>query len=87
MKVEVDVKGGDNGARLPQVASNQPAWATAELGTSEHQADARVQAIIAANQSVPGSVPAARLGPITASGAASRLAVNMARPGTTQRSH
>jgi membrane fusion protein (multidrug efflux system) len=87
MKVEVDVKGGDNGTRLPQVASNQPAWATADLGTSEHGADARVQAIIAANQSVPASMPAARVAPVSAPGPASRLVVNMPLPSSAPRLH
>jgi len=81
------VKGGDDGTRLPQVASNQPAWATADLGTSEREADARVQAIIAANQSVPASVPAARVAPLSASGPASRLVVNMPPPSSAQRLH
>ena len=87
MKAEIDVKGGDDGTRLPQVASNQPAWATADLGTSEREADARVQAIIAANQSVPASVPAARRAPLSASGPASRLVVNMPPPSSAQRLH
>src|SRR5215472_7331766 len=53
MKADVDVKGGTDEARLPQVASNQAAWMTAVPDSSEGQADARVQAIIAANQSTP----------------------------------
>ena len=87
MKVDVDVKGGTNGARLPQVASNVPAWTTADLATSEHQADARVQAIIAANQSVPAGVPAARAAPVSATGPASRLVVNMPLSAPAQRLH
>jgi membrane fusion protein (multidrug efflux system) len=83
MKVEVNVKDGDNGARLPQVASNQAAWATADLGSSAAEADARVQAIIAANQSVPNAAQPARVAPRPAS----RLLANMPLPGTASRLH
>src|SRR5215469_11623275 len=47
MKADVDVKGGTEEARLPQVASNQGFWMTAVPDSSAGQADARVQAIIA----------------------------------------
>src|SRR5262245_13321533 len=57
MKAEVDMKGGDQGARLPEVASNQATWTTAAPGTSERQADERGQAIIAANQAEEGAGP------------------------------
>jgi membrane fusion protein, multidrug efflux system len=86
MKADVDVKGGADGARLPQVAGNQPGWTTTVSATSERQADARVQAIIAANQSAPASVPAARPG--SASGPLpANLAVNMPLPGAARHLH
>src|SRR6516165_7253647 len=53
MKADVDVKGGADGARMPQVAINQAAWTMAVTGEDAASADARVQAIIAANQSAP----------------------------------
>ncbi|MBV8402891.1 MAG: efflux RND transporter periplasmic adaptor subunit [Gammaproteobacteria bacterium] len=72
MKAEVDVKGGD-GARLPQAASNQPAWTTSVSAESEHQAEARVQEIIAANESAPAHAPAAKALPASASRSAGPL--------------
>src|SRR5215472_6346494 len=57
MKVDADVKGGAAGARLPQVANNQAAWTMAVTGENGARADARVQAIIAANQSTSGAAP------------------------------
>ena len=86
MKAEVDVKGGDNGARLPQVASNQAAWTTAVLATSDAQVDARVQAIIAANQSA-APAPAARVTPASHREPAGRLVANMTLPATARRLH
>ena len=59
MKADVDVKSGADGARLPQLASNAATWSTDVFGSSEALADARVQAIIAANQSGPSAPPAA----------------------------
>src|SRR6516164_2151068 len=85
MKAEVDVKGGDNGARLPEVASNQPTWTSTALDTSEREADARVQAIIAANQSTPGTAPTARTS--SAAVPAGGLALNLPLPGAARRSH
>ncbi|MBV8144810.1 MAG: HlyD family efflux transporter periplasmic adaptor subunit, partial [Gammaproteobacteria bacterium] len=72
MKAEVDVKGGD-GARLPQAASNQPTWTTSVSAESEHQAEARVQEIIAANESAPAHAPAAKALPASASRSAGPL--------------
>jgi membrane fusion protein (multidrug efflux system) len=51
MKADVDVKGGADGARLPEIAHNAATWSTDVFASSDAQADARVQAIIAANQS------------------------------------
>ncbi|MBV8877952.1 MAG: efflux RND transporter periplasmic adaptor subunit [Gammaproteobacteria bacterium] len=84
MKAEVDVRGGGSGARLPQVASNTAAWTTASSAETDPQADARVQAIIAANQSAPLPVPTAQALPARESSPAS-LAANM--PGTTRHLH
>ena len=59
MKADVEVRGGADGARLPQLASLASAWSTDVFGSSDALADARVQAIIAANQAAPGSRAAA----------------------------
>ncbi len=87
MKADVEVRGGAGEARLPQVASNQGSWTTAVADSSERQADARVQAIIAANQSAPVAIPAARATTAAAAVPASRLVVNMPQPGTVRRLH
>jgi membrane fusion protein (multidrug efflux system) len=49
MRADVDVHDG-NGARLPQLASTATPWSTDVFGTSTAQADARVAAIISANE-------------------------------------
>lgn len=51
MKADVDVKAGTDGARLPEVAHNAASWSTDVFASNDAQADARVQAIIVANQS------------------------------------
>ena len=51
MKVEVSVRDG-GGARLPELAHNAPAYATDVFHSVDEAADARVQQIIAANDSV-----------------------------------
>lgn len=53
MKVEVSVRDG-SGARLPQVAHNTPDYATDVFHSVDNAADARVQAIISANDSIDG---------------------------------
>src|SRR6267143_568340 len=53
MKADVDVSHGGDGARLPQLANTSAAWSTDVFGSSDALADARVRAIIAANQSAP----------------------------------
>jgi len=55
MKADVDVRRGTDGARLPQLASAAPAWSTSVFDSSDAQAEARVRAIIAANQSAPAA--------------------------------
>jgi len=90
MKAEVEVRGGDNGARLPEVAGNQAAWTTAAPGSSEHQADERVQAIIAANRSAPGAAPTMRASSASSGEGqvpAGRLVVNVDLPGAARRLH
>jgi len=49
MKAEVDVHNGQSGERLPQLASNTVAYSTDVFHSVDQLADARVQAIIAAN--------------------------------------
>jgi len=90
MKAEVDVRGGNQGARLPEVASNQATWTTAAPATSERQADERVQAIIAANQSTSGAAPAVHASAASSpdgQAPASRLVVNMPLPNAARRLH
>src|SRR5246127_1901896 len=49
MRADVDVHDG-SGARLPQLASTATPWSTDVFGSSDAQADARVAAIISANE-------------------------------------
>jgi len=51
IKAEVNVH-NDSGVRLPQLASNNVAYSTDVFHSTDESADARVQAIIAANDSV-----------------------------------
>jgi membrane fusion protein, multidrug efflux system len=83
MKADVEVKGGADGTRLPQIASNQAAWTTAETGESQSQADARVQAIIAANQSPPPHAPTAHAEVLPAS----HLVANVPLPAAPRHPH
>jgi membrane fusion protein (multidrug efflux system) len=53
MKAEVSVRDG-SGARLPELAHNAPAYATDVFHSVDEAADARVQEIIAANDSTDG---------------------------------
>jgi membrane fusion protein, multidrug efflux system len=59
MKADVDVRAGADGARLPELASNAAAWSTDVFAASNALADARVEAIIAANQSASAGRAAA----------------------------
>src|SRR5215468_2031089 len=83
MKADVDVKGGADAARMPQVASNQSAWTMAVTSENDARADARVQAIIAANQSAPLAAPTAH----TEMMSAGHLAANVPLPGGIRRLH
>jgi len=81
MKAEVDVRSGTDGERLPQLASTATAWSTDVFGSTDARATARVEEIIAANQSVPPvRAGAARAAP-QASGllASAHLAAGAAR--------
>jgi membrane fusion protein (multidrug efflux system) len=49
IRADVDVHDA-NGARLPQLASTATPWSTDVFGSSDAQADARVAAIISANE-------------------------------------
>jgi membrane fusion protein (multidrug efflux system) len=83
MKADVDVKGGADGARMPQIANSQAAWTMAVTGESDARADARVQAIIAANQSAPLAASTAHAEVMPAG----HLAANVPLPGVTRRLH
>jgi membrane fusion protein, multidrug efflux system len=50
MKADVEVRGGASGPRLPQLVSQAPGLSTHVFASSDALADARVQAIIAANE-------------------------------------
>src|ERR1700758_4522112 len=56
MRADIEVRDG-SGARLPQLASTATPWSTEVFGSSDAQADARVAAIISANE--PASARAA----------------------------
>jgi len=86
MKAEVDVEGRAEAARLPQVARAQGSWTTAVTGESASQADARVQAIIAANQAAPAA-PTAHAVPASAILPADHLVANMPLPATARQLH
>jgi len=60
MKADVDVSGGTGGARLPQLPNAAAGWSTEVFGSGNALADARVQAIIAANRSAPAQALAER---------------------------
>ncbi|MBV9345475.1 MAG: efflux RND transporter periplasmic adaptor subunit [Gammaproteobacteria bacterium] len=51
IKADVDIRGGEEGARLPQLTQRAATWSTDVFGSGQAQAEERVQAIIAANQS------------------------------------
>jgi membrane fusion protein (multidrug efflux system) len=95
MKAEVEVKGGADGARLPELASNRPSWTTSATGENERQADARVQAIIAANQSTAANaptahtLPASEVVPLPSNEAlpANHLVANVRLPATARHAH
>jgi membrane fusion protein, multidrug efflux system len=50
MKADVELRGGASGSRLPQLISQAPGLSTDVFASSEALADARVRAIIAANE-------------------------------------
>jgi membrane fusion protein, multidrug efflux system len=80
MKADVEVRNG-TGARLPQLANAASAWSTDVFAASDAQADARVHAIIVANEALarPGNTlarsaaSAALLASTHAAGSATRL--------------
>jgi membrane fusion protein, multidrug efflux system len=60
MKADVEVRGGEAGARLPQLAVQTPGWSTDVFASSDALADARVRSIIAANESAAATRAAGR---------------------------
>jgi len=86
MKADVDVRGGADAARLPELANHTPTWSTDVFGSSDSLAAARVQAIIAANQSAPLPTPAAAGVARRAAPARSLLAVT-GLPGSARQLH
>ena len=69
MKADVELRGGSAGSRLPQLVSQAPGLSTDVFASGDALADARVQAIIAANErampapAAAGREPSARPGP------------------------
>jgi membrane fusion protein (multidrug efflux system) len=82
MKADVDVSAGDDHARLPQLATNAVSWSTEVFDTSDAQAGARVQAIIAANESAAGA-PA----PLAGNAPSHDLLATAHLPGPARRLH
>ncbi|MGH8266278.1 MAG: HlyD family efflux transporter periplasmic adaptor subunit, partial [Steroidobacteraceae bacterium] len=78
MKADVDVHDG-RGARLPQLTRSAVVWSTDASGTSDELADARVQAIITANEAVSAHAVAERRAPGRAPGPS--LLANVPVPG------
>ena len=77
MKADVNVRDGGAGARLPQLASTAVSWSTDVFDSGEGSAEARVAAIIAANEIHPA--PLAARDPVSSG---SLLADNPHLPGT-----
>ncbi len=67
MRADVDVH-DQSGARLPQLASTATPWSTDVFGSSDAQADARVAAIISANEPASARAAATPAGGARASG-------------------
>jgi membrane fusion protein (multidrug efflux system) len=82
MKADVDVSAGDDHARLPQLATNAVSWSTEVFDSSDAQAGARVQAIIAANESAAGA-PA----PLAGNAPSHALLATAHLPGAARRLH
>jgi len=74
MKADVDVSGGTGGARLPQLAKAAAAGRPRFSARATRLADARVQAIIAANRSAPAHALAERAAVVTNLLASAQLA-------------
>ena len=87
MKAEVDVRGDADGARLPQVARSQGSWTTAVTAENDAQAEARVQAIIAANQSARLAAPIAHAVPASEVLPADHLVANVPLRGVARHLH
>jgi membrane fusion protein, multidrug efflux system len=67
MRADVDVRDG-SGARLPQLAGSATGWSTDVFGSGDAQADARVAAIISANEAAPVRAAAAAADSVSPSG-------------------
>jgi membrane fusion protein (multidrug efflux system) len=78
MRADVDVRDG-SGARLPQLASSANGWSTDVFGSGDAQADARVAAIIDANEATPARAAAAATGNAPAPGLLASARLRRAR--------
>jgi membrane fusion protein, multidrug efflux system len=67
MRADVDVRDG-SGARLSQLASTATGWSTDVFGTGSALADARVAAIISANEAAPARAAASAAGGVPSAG-------------------
>jgi len=86
MRAEVEVRGASSAARLPRLAQSgapEPSsWSTDVFGASDARAEARVHAIIAANESAPQARTA-----VTQASAAPQLLANSPHAGAARRLH
>jgi membrane fusion protein, multidrug efflux system len=80
MKAAVNVRDGGAAARLPELASSAPAYATHVFAASDAAADGRVSEIIAANQSAAAAPAVARQASAAAALLAAARAPVAARP-------
>jgi membrane fusion protein (multidrug efflux system) len=78
MRADVDVRDG-SGARLSQLASTATGWSTEVFGTGDALADARVAAIIGANEAAPARAAASAAGSVPSAGLLANARLRRAR--------
>jgi membrane fusion protein (multidrug efflux system) len=78
MRADVDVRDG-SGARLSQLASTATGWSTEVFATGDALADARVAAIISANQAVPARAAASAAASVPSAGLLANARLRRAR--------
>jgi len=78
MRADVDVRDG-SGARLAQLASTATGWSTDVFATGDALADARVAAIISANQAAPARAAASAAASVPSAGLLANARLRRAR--------